>query len=167
MSRRSLALALAMCLATVLTFAQTPVPSATDAEQKTLEEYMKMVRGDITARRDSAIATLLEMNDTERKAFGPLRQAYDKELAAIGKRRVDLMQEYMKVHTKLTPDTARRLFAELHRADEDRLALRKKYFDLISKEVSPVVAAQFLQLERQFETMGDLKIATRMPLAVR
>jgi len=49
--------------------------------------------------------------------------------------------------------------------DEQRAALHKKYFDLMVERVNPVVAAQFLQLQRQFETMGDLKLATYVPLA--
>jgi hypothetical protein len=49
--------------------------------------------------------------------------------------------------------------------DEDRNALRRKYFDVMSEKVSPLAAGQFLQLERQFETMMDFKVQSVVPLA--
>jgi len=148
--------------------AQVPVPEkGSDAEQETLESYLKLVRGDLEARRDSALQGLLHLSATEAKAFAPLKQGYDQELRGIGNRRLAAIDDYVKVSSKLTPEDARRLGEVFHQLDVDRLNLRKKYFDRVSKDVSPVAAVQFMQIERQFETMGDLKLATRMPIAVR
>jgi len=165
--RKSFVVLAVVCLSAGIAAAQTVVPETPAAEQQTLEQYLKMVRGDLEAQRDSALQGVLEMNEAERKAFWPLKQAYDKELAEIGKRRLAAIQDYMKSYKQPTPEKARELFDRFYKLDEDRMALRKKYFDLMSKEVSIVIAAQFSQLERQFETMGDLKLATRMPLAVK
>ena len=49
--------------------------------------------------------------------------------------------------------------------DEDRNALRRKYFDLMAEKVSVLVAGQFLQLERQFETLMDVQTQAIVPLA--
>ena len=48
-----------------------------------------------------------------------------------------------------------------------RSALHRKYYDRISSEISPVIAIQYLQLQAQFETMFDMKLATNVPLAMR
>ena len=167
LTRKSLAFLAALFLSAVVARAQAPAAAPSADEQQTLDEYVKMLRGDLTARRDSAMQAVLEMNETERKAFTPLKQAYDKELSEIGKRRLALSRDYMKVHTQLTAEKSTELFDSFCKLDEDRMALRKKYFGLMSKQVSPIVAVQFVQLERQFETMGDLKLATQMPLAVK
>jgi hypothetical protein len=42
--------------------------------------------------------------------------------------------------------------------------LRKKYFDRISKEVTPTIAAKFFQIEIQLEDLIDLGIASSVPL---
>jgi hypothetical protein len=46
----------------------------------------------------------------------------------------------------------------------DRLALWKKYHQRISRAVSPVRGAQFLQVEHQMALFVDLNIASEMPV---
>jgi len=137
------------------------------AETKALEDYFKVVKGDLTAKRDSALRTLVQLSDDEAKAFWPLVKAYDDEMAQQRKKRRALVEEFLGVYDKLTPDVANRLANTALDLDNARNELRRKYFDSMSSKVSPVVAAQFLQLQGQFETMADLKLATAMPLATR
>jgi hypothetical protein len=47
---------------------------------------------------------------------------------------------------------------------QDRLDLWKKYHQQISDAVSPVRAAQFLQVENQMAIFVDLNIASGMPV---
>ena len=110
--------------------AQTPVPPSA-SEAKTLEQYLMLVRGDLEARRDSAMQTLLELSPEEAKAFAPLKSGYEQELAAISKRRMQLVEDYLQYEKKLTNDKARELGERANQVDMDRLALRKKYFDKI------------------------------------
>ena len=98
-----------------------PTRAADKTEAQMLDEHLQVVRGDIVAKRDSAIKTLVQVDEQHAAAFRTLREQYD--------------------------------------------ALLRKYFDLMAAQVSPVAAGQFLQIERQFETMADLKVATAMPLA--
>ena len=44
------------------------------------------------------------------------------------------------------------------------LDLRGTYFDRMSKEMSPTVAAKFFQIEIQLEDILDLEIASSLPL---
>jgi len=46
---------------------------------------------------------------------------------------------------------------------QDRLDLWKKYHQQISDAVSPIRAAQFLQIENQMAIFVDLNIASEMP----
>jgi len=138
-----------------------------ESEMQVLEQYVQMVKGDLTAKRDSAMKTLLELNEEESAAFWPLLKQYDKESKAINKKRRAMLEEFLGVYDKLTPAKAEELANIAFELDDERNALRKKYFKTISGEISAVVAVQFLQLQSQFETMGDIKLATAMPLAVR
>ena len=47
---------------------------------------------------------------------------------------------------------------------QDRLDLWKKYHKKISKAVSPMRAAQFLQVEHQMALLIDVNIASEMPV---
>lgn len=155
-------LIVSVVLATLLL--ATPARAA-DPEVKALESQIDTMRGDVMERRESALKVLIPLDGEQATAFWPLKAEYDDELKKIGKAREALFREYVKNSKTITAEQAKDFAARSLKLDEDRLALRRKYFDLMSEKVSPVAAAQFLQLERQFETMMDFKVQAVVPLA--
>ncbi len=139
--------------------------AADKTEAQMLDEHLQVVRGDIAAKRDSAIKTLVQVDEQHAAAFRTLKEQYDAELKKISDARQALIREFVAGRKSLTPEKARDLATRSLDLDDKRNALRRKYFDLMATQVSPIAAAQFLQVERQFETMADLKVATTMPLA--
>jgi hypothetical protein len=165
-SRKS---ALVSALLAALVLLSLPAVAQMDAPAKEeyLEKFFEAAGQDLGARRDSALRTLLEISEEEKEVFLPLLKSYDEELSAIFDARFALLREFSGVHDKLTDEKAAELAGRALDLDEKRSALHRKYFRLMSEQVSPVVAVQFLQLQSQFETMADLKLATNVPLAVR
>jgi len=147
--------------------AQAGEQAQTQTQDQLLEEYFEVLRGDLTMRRDSALRALIQLKEGEAEPFWALQKAYDAELSEIGEKRLELARKYAAHHDKLTAEQATGLAQKFLALDDERNALRRKYFDKIAADVSPIVAVQFLQLQRQFETMADLKVATNAPLAVR
>ena len=138
---------------------------AADPNQQSLEQYLAAARGDLIQRRNSALHTLVTLEEGQVKTFGALRDQYDAELKKIGEARQALLTEYTKNHKSLTPEQAKDLAARSLKLDDERNGLRRKYFELMSQQVSVLAAGQFLQIQRQFETMMDLKVQTIVPLA--
>ncbi len=138
---------------------------AEDPTTKSLEEYLKAARGDVMERRESALKTFIKLDAAQSKTFWQLKNDYDAELKKNNEARATALREYAKVYKTITPEQAKDLAARSLKLDDDRNALRRKYFDLMSEKVSPLVAGQFLQLERQFETMMDFKVQSVVPLA--
>jgi hypothetical protein len=136
-----------------------------DPATQALEEYLKAARGDIIQRRDSAVRTLIKVDGEQAKTFAQLMGQYDAELKRIGEARGALLREYAKVYKNPSPDQAKDMALRSIKLDEDRNALRRKYFDLMADKVSVLVAGQFLQLERQFETLMDVQTQSIVPLA--
>jgi len=138
-----------------------PMDPATQA----LEEYLKATRGDLVQRRDSAVQTLIKLDGDQARTFAQLKGQYDAELKKIGEARGALLREYAKVYRNMSPDQAKDFAIRSIKLDEERNNLRRKYFDLMSEKVSVLVAGQFLQLERQFETLMDVQSQAIVPLA--
>ena len=136
-----------------------------DPATQSLEEHLKAARGDILQRRDSAVRTLIKLEGDQAKTFAQLMAQYDAELKKIGEARGALLREYAKVYKNPSPDQAKDVAIRSIKLDEDRNALRRKYFDLMADKVSVLVAGQFLQLERQFETLMDVQTQAIVPLA--
>jgi hypothetical protein len=158
------ALALVLGLYHVEVF--TP-PALAQSEAQAIEELVKATRGDLRKRRDSAVNTLVTLEGDQAKRFRPLQRAYDEELRAILDERLEIAKEFVEIHNKLTPETARPIAERFFKAEEARLALHRKYFQKMSDEVSVVAAIQFLQLQSQFETMYDMQVASAAPLATK
>ena len=142
-----------------------PALGLAQGTEKQIEESLSVVRGDILARRDAAMQAIIQLDPKQAKPFAALKSAYDGELKKLSEARKTLIQEYLAAHKSLTPEQATDLALRSLALDDQRNALRKTYFERMSKELSPLIAGQFLQLERQFETMADLKLATVMPVA--
>jgi hypothetical protein len=154
-----LAVATTLALAGASTTAQTP----SNAEM--VEEQMRQVRKQIKEKRDSALRTLLSLSPEQAQAFRPLQQAYDEELQAQGKKDLDLIREFSAAYDELDAAAAAELGKRFFELEREHLALQEKYLKKISDEVSPVVAVQFLQLQRQFEAELELERMKYMPLA--
>ncbi len=115
-------------------------------------------------RRDSAVQTLIKLDGDQAKTFAQLKSQYDAELKKIGEARGTLLREYAKVYKNMSPDQAKDFAIRSIKLDEERNNLRRKYFDLMSEKVSVLAAGQFLQLERQFETLMDVQTQSIVPL---
>jgi len=142
-----------------------PILALAQGTEKQIEESLNVVRGDIMARRDAAMQAIIQLDAQQAKPFAALKAEYDGELKQLAEARKALLQEYLEAHKALTPEKATDFATRSLTLDDQRNALRRKYFERMSKELSPLIAGQFLQLERQFETMADLKVATVMPVA--
>ena len=134
-------------------------------QSKVLDEYIKTVKGDLVGRRDSALHQLIQLSPEQAKVFWPITKEYDKEMKALREQRLDMLKSFIEVQDELTPEVATELAERALSLADQRNQVRRKYFKIMSEKVTPTAAVQFLQLETQFETMADLKLATAVPLA--
>lgn len=59
---------------------------------------------------------------------------------------------------------AQELASAFFTGESERLELLKKYHGILSSELSPLIAAQFVQVEHRIATVIDLLIASQLPL---
>jgi hypothetical protein len=138
-----------------------PNPTADDARA-----YFEVLRSDFNAEKVRLLNQVMKLTVAEADQFWPRYRAYEKELACIGDRKLALIVEFMRHHKTgtLTDQNAQTLAVQFLQNAQDRLDLWKKYHQQISDAVSPVRAAQFLQVENQMAIFVDLNIASEMPV---
>jgi hypothetical protein len=150
-----------VCLVSIVLAA----PAAGQWDAQAFEDHMRQSRKKALEKRDSALSTLLDMSKEQSKIFRPVQQSYDRDLKALGKKQQALTREFGKIFDKLTADTASGIAEKFFELQRERLAIQQKYFKQISDEVSPVIAVQFTQLQRRFETEIDMERMKYSPLA--
>ncbi|MBV9222540.1 MAG: hypothetical protein JOY85_00815, partial [Acidobacteriaceae bacterium] len=106
----------------------------------------------------------LTLSDEQAKKFWPLQRSYENDLTKLGDNRFEVIQEYAKNWHDLSDQTAKDLGKRHLDYQKKRVDLQSKYFDRMSKEISPTVAAKFFQIETQMEALIDLQIASSLPL---
>ena len=130
-----------------------------------MDRYVELLRSDLKAEKTAVLTDALALTDAEGKTFWPIYREYDTELSKWGDARYELLKQYAKaydmgtVSDAIADDLAHRWF----KLQRERLDLLDKYHKRISKAVSPMRAAQFVQAENQIGLLIDLNIASEVP----
>lgn len=142
----------------------SPKPATLTADDS--RAYFEVLRSDFNAGKIRALNQVMKLTVAEADKFWTIYRSYEKDLAAVGDRKLALIREFLAHHTAgtLEDQNSRDLASQWLRNSQDRLDLWKKYHERISTAVSPVRAAQFLQVENQMAIFVDLNIASEMPV---
>lgn len=122
------------------------------------------MRSDLQVKKTQIIEQTLALTDDEAKTFWPLQRSYENDLSILGDQQFSVIRDYAKNWNNLSDATAKDLGKRLLAYHRKRVDLQTKHFDRISKEMSPMMAAKFFQIELQLEDMIDLEIASSLPL---
>lgn len=163
---RILLLSLSLC-AGALCLAARPAGAqpAKATEPDNVRMYMEMLRSDFNATKIRTLNQVMKLTGPEAEAFWPVYREYEKQLAAVGDQKLALIREFMAHYRNgtLNDQNAKAMAAQWLKNTQARLDLWKKYNRKITKAVSPIRAAQFLQVEHQMALFVDMSIASEMP----
>jgi hypothetical protein len=161
--KEAIYLALALSGVLLLQGCSTQKPKIT-AEQA--RAYFEEFRADFNGAKVRNLNEVMKLSVQEADKFWPIYRSYQLELAPISDRKLAIIRQfltYRKAGT-LTDDRARELSAQWLQTLQDRLDLWKKYASQLQQELSPLRAAQFLQVENQMALVVDISIASEMPM---
>ena len=145
----------------------TPPASAQemdDAELDELERYVELVRSDLKKDRVQIVGQAMGFSAEEAALFWPIYSEYEREFSELGDDRLILIGDYASHYWDMTEEKAKELASRALTLEAERTALKKKYVEKIEAALSAVIAARFLQVESQINTLLDLQIAERLPL---
>lgn len=131
-----------------------------------LKAILEVLRSDMNSYKIRVINQVMELTGPEAEGFWPIYREYENELAEVSDRKVALVRKYLAMRDEGAMD--QKAWDELARKwlenVQDRLDLWKKYQKRVSRAVSPMRAAQFLQVEHQMALFIDLNVASEMPV---
>lgn len=89
---------------------------------------------------------------------------YSAELSKIGDQQTALIREYADQWGTMTNEQASSLAKRSLAVDERIAQLRVKYMPVFSRVVPGQVVATFFQLDRRFQALLDIQLASQIPL---
>jgi hypothetical protein len=140
-------------------------PVSATAGEANLRNYVEVFRSDVSTGKKAMLTEIMKLNEKDATAFWPLYRDYEHELYQQLDRRFALITQFVtdQANGTLTDEKAKELAAKWFAVQDDRMALWKKYYGQIEQALSPIRAAQFVQVENQVALMIDLAIASEMP----
>lgn len=127
-------------------------------------DYIELFRSDLKTEKVAIFTESLHLTEEESQIFWPIYREFDVELNAIQDSYVALIKKYAENFGNMTDEFAKELADESFKISEKRLALKKKYFKRMSKELDATTAATFVQIENQVEMLIQLQVAASLPL---
>ena len=139
-------------------------PQATAKSKSGIDQDIQLLRKDIRSQKKQLIAANLSLTAEQATKFWPLYDQYTAELSKIGDQKTALIKEYADQWGTMTDEQASSLVTRSLAVDEQTAQLRIKYMPIFSQAVPGQVVATFFQLDRRFQALLDIQLASQIPL---
>jgi hypothetical protein len=128
------------------------------------DQYVELLKSDLKTQKVAVITAAMGLEESQSEPFWQIYRDYDYELSSIVDQRISLIKDYAASYSSMTDEKAAELAKTSFKVEMDRSKLREKYYKKFAKEISPLVGARWLMIERTINNLMDLQIASEMPL---
>jgi hypothetical protein len=136
------------------------------AAQDKPADNMQIMRDKIKADKKLLVASNMELTESEAKAFWPVYDAYQKDLAGINQRIGNLIKSYAADYraNTMTDEKAKKLIAEYVAIEKAEAGLKESSVPKLSKVLPPKKVARYLQIENKIRALVKYELAGEIPL---
>ena len=134
------------------------------AAQDKAADNMDLVKEKIRTDKKLFIATNMQLTESEAKAFWPVYEAYQADLAKLRDREIKLIEKFAVNYETMSDDAAKSLLEDSLSIDSDHQKLRQSYLSKIRGVLSDKKVARYYQLESKIDAVLEYEMAKRIPL---
>jgi len=163
--------ALAVAACAVAQTATKPGPSgvsgkaeAASSQDMNIRAYIELLRTDVRKSKSQIVGAVMDLDTDEASRFWPIYKEFEAEYAKVGDQIVAAIKSYAESYGTMTDAVAADLGDQVLSIEQQRTALKKKYFDRFKEAMGGITATRFLQVENQLERILDLQIAADLPI---
>jgi len=166
MNFRSLFLTLSFSAVVVTTLCaqEKHVKDPSESQVLNTQTYIELLRSDLNAQKRQIVNETMQLDDKQARIFWPIYNDYEANLDKLGDEKLAIVQEYATNFLTMTNEKADELAQRVMALDDQRMALRRKYYDLMKKSLPAILVVRFFQVENQIQLLVDLKIASNLPI---
>jgi hypothetical protein len=136
------------------------------AESKELNEraYVRLLRSDLKTKKEAIIKEDMQLTPQQAAAFWPIYKNYDAEQNKLIDQKLAVFQDYALNFMTMNDEKADQIAQRVIALDDQRLALRKKYYQLMKSAIPTVLVVRFFHVENQIQSLMDLQIDSTLPI---
>ena len=148
-------------------FAFSPLGPSYALEQSGLQEEEKeLTMAIIKHKRKKIVARNIALDEGEKKAFWSMYGKYQKVIEELGKKRMELIEEYAKAYKakSLTNDQALQLLNNHQSIERDKVWKRNAYIRRFQEIIPPKKVVRLFQVENKMDAIINFELAAQIPL---
>lgn len=136
------------------------------AESKELNEqaYARLLRADLKTKKEVIIKEEMQLTPQQAVAFWPIYKDYDAEQNKLVDQKLAVFQDYARNFMTINDQKADQIAQKVMTLDDQRMALRKKYYQLMKAAIPTVLVVRFFHVENQIQSLMDLQIDSNLPI---
>lgn len=128
------------------------------------DSYIETLKSELKTGKKTIVSETMTFTDQQAAAFWPIYGEFEKALDELNNERIANIKDFAANYDNLNDEKAAELIKKSFDFLNDRLDLNEEYYNKFAEVLSPTVAAKFIQLEHQIQLLGDLTIASNLPL---
>ncbi|MHC1777927.1 MAG: hypothetical protein AB9834_21180 [Lentimicrobium sp.] len=114
--------------------------------------------------KQEMVKSYMKLTEAESATFWTIYEEYEAARKEMGKKRIANIMDYANNYSKLTDEKASQLMNTSFAIQGEFVKLQQKTFKKMSKQISPLRAAQFTMLEAFIENSIRTEILDEIPL---
>jgi hypothetical protein len=138
---------------------------AASNEETNIRAYIELLRTSLKDSKAEVMGEVMRLNAGEAAKFWPIYKNFENEYGALGDQIIAAIKKYTENYENLTDAVCDELAKQVLSIEQERVALKRKYYDRVKSELNAMTAMRFLQVENQLERIVDLQVAAQLPVA--
>jgi hypothetical protein len=130
---------------------------------QSLNDEISLVQSAFGMNKRAAVEEYMALDEAMSAAFWPVYEAYEGERRSISADRIKIINDYLTKYETLSDADATDLMQRTLRNDIARAKLQTKYFKQFSKATSPMLAAQFMQVDNYIHSTIRAAMSESLP----
>jgi hypothetical protein len=143
---------------------ETHTKDPSESQELNTQAYIRLLRTDLNTRKEQIVKETMQLDDKQARVFWPIYRDYAADLDKLGDEKLAIIQDYATNFMTMTNEKADELAKRVMALDDQRIALRRKYYELMKQSLPAILVVRFFQVENQIQLLVDLKIASNLPI---
>jgi hypothetical protein len=133
------------------------------ANAQSKKEEVDFMQSLFGMQKKEMVSDFMKLTGTKADAFWKLYDEYEVSRKELGKKRIDLLEQYVNNYKSMAPETADKWMNEVMKQNQATDKLVTTYYNKIKKATDPVTALKFWHVENYILTSIRQAILSEIP----
>jgi hypothetical protein len=136
---------------------------ATAVAQDKPADNMEILREKARADKKVVVASVLDLTESEARAFWPVYNAYQSDMVSHYDRLMKLLDSYAKAYDTMTNEAATKLLTDYLALEKAYVGLLSSYLPRFQKVLPARKVARLYQIENKLRALVNYELAREIP----